>query len=88
MKKILWALVIVIFISGMLNAQCQTSKPLIIRKAHVKENKQLNKSLKNEQTFKPLYQQNKNVIQQTKKKIPYDNSVRIQKNSVKTPVEN
>lgn len=88
MKKILWVLVIVIFISGMLNAQNQTSKPLIIRKAHVKENKELNKNLKNEKLFTPLSQQNKKVISQPRKKIPYDNSVRIQKNSVKTPVEN
>jgi hypothetical protein len=87
MKKILSVLVIVIFISGMLNAQNQTSKPLIIRKAHVKEQKQLNKSLKNEQIFKPLTQQNKKVIQAPKKK-PYDNSIRMQKNSVKIPVEN
>ena len=87
MKKILSVLVPVIFISGMLNAQNQTSKPLIIRKAHVKEHQQLNKNLKNEKLFTPLSQQNKKVIQQPKKK-PFDNSIRIQKNSVKTPVEN
>jgi len=88
MKKILSLLVLLFFISGMLNAQNQTSKPLIIRKAHVKEQKQLNKNLKNEKSFTPLSHQNNKVIQQPKKKIPYDNSIRIQRNSVKTPVEN
>jgi hypothetical protein len=88
MKKILSVLVLIIFISGMSDAQNQTAKPLIIHKAHVKENKQLNKNLKTEKLFTPLSQQNKKVIQQPRKKIPYDNSVRIQKNSVKTPVDN
>ena len=88
MKKILSLLVLLFFISGMLDAQNQTSKPLIINKAHVKENKQLNKNFKNEKLFTQQSQQNNKVIQQPKKKIPYDNSVRIQKNFVKTPLEN
>jgi hypothetical protein len=87
MKKILSVLIIGILISGILNAQSQTSKPLIIRKAHVKENKQINNNLKNQMKFNPLTQPNKKEIQQPKKKA-YDNSIRIQKNSVKTPVEN
>jgi hypothetical protein len=58
-----------------------------MHKAHIKEHKQLNKNLKNEKLYAPLSQQNKKIIRQPRKKLPIDNSVRIQKNAIKTPTE-
>jgi hypothetical protein len=69
----------------MVNAQ--VSKPYFIHKAHVKEHKQLNKNVKNDKLNNNLLRQNKKVINQPKNKIPIDKSVRIQKNSIKTPTD-
>jgi len=88
MRKFILVLVIGFFLSGMLNAQSQTAKPLIIRKAHVKNQKQLDKNLKMEKLNRALMQADRKVNRQPKKNIPVDNSVRIQKNSIKKPTEN
>jgi len=88
MRKVILVLVIGFFLSGMLTAQTQTTKPFFIHKAHVKEQKQSNKSLKNGKLNNTLLQQNKKVIHQPKNKVPIDKSVRIQKNAIKTPTEN
>jgi hypothetical protein len=88
MKNLLSILALVFFLFGILNAQNQTAKPLIMHKTHIKENKQLIKNPKNEKLKGTLQSQNKNVIHLPKKRVPIDNSIKIQKNSIKPPSEN